>query len=239
MNASLNRVASATFALVLSAAGASAQSVAIDWAGSSSAAGTASILNAPDGAVVTLGTGGTTLAAFGGQTSHSLGGLAALLGINASLLGPNQVIGFEYNGGGAPAGGAWESSVWTFNDGSNTRTAMFDELTGLLDPGSSPDVLLVASGTFASSGAGGYSAFFGFAPSLPDSRVSFVIFQLLTSIDATNPAFNIHVAGASIAGHQGTPDPDAIGVIRSVPTPGAAALMGLGGLAVAGGRRRR
>jgi hypothetical protein len=207
--------------------GASAAVVSVDWAGTSSAPASGNVLNAPNGTYFTVGTGGTTLGSFGGTTTHNDGTLAGLLGISASALGPNQIIGFEGNGGGAPLGGAWETSDWTFFDGSNTRIARFNELTGALDPGNtSPDVTLVAKGSFSFAA---YNAYFGITPSLQLSVVSFVLFQLQTSIDSSNPAFTIRVAGVNLAGHEGSPDPDAIGVIRSVPAPGAAAMLGLGG----------
>ena len=218
-----------------SISGASAALVSIDWAGTSSAPATSNILNAPDGTIIALGAGGTSLGSFAGTTAHNDAALGGLLGISASAFQPNQVIGFEYNGGGEPAGGAWESSVWTFFDGTNTRVATFDELTGALDPGgTSADVTLVAKGSF---NAPGYNAFFGITPSLIDPRISFLLFQLQTSIDSSNPAFSIHVAGMNLVGHQGSPDPDAIGVIRSIPAPASVSAIMIAGLAA--GRRRR
>lgn len=230
----VNQLCAVASLTLVAVSGAGAAVVSIDWAGTSSAPATGNILNAPNGTYVPLGTGGTTLGSFGGTTAHNNATLAALLGISASAFGPNQVLGIEGNGGGAPLGGAWETSDWTFFDGSNTRIARFDELTGALDPGNtSPDVTLVARGSF---GFAAYNAYFGITPSLQLSVVSFVLFQLQTSIDSSNPAFTIRVAGVSLAGHEGSPDPDAIGVIRSVPAPASVGTLVLAGLAM---RRRR
>lgn len=130
--------------------------------------------------------------------------------VTAAMLARTNVIAFEVNGESAPGAGGWESSRWIFNDGVNSPvTVEWDERT---KPVSYPTEV-VANG---STDSAAYAAFFGFTfPAKPKiTVVSYILFDLPTTIDITSPNFTITVSAWDDRHHgEGTPDPDAIGIL--------------------------
>jgi hypothetical protein len=161
---------------------------------------------------------------FGGLLSEVL----------AADLARTDVIAFEANGG-ATAGidEGWESSVWTFSDGVNTRIVTFNECLGAA--GSDPRIVATGSikgldGTIFSGNAA-YSDFFGICSPDPNSPVvSYILFDLHSlspAIDIGSPQFAITIennyVGASpecvrhippLSG-EGSPDVDAVGIFST------------------------
>jgi hypothetical protein len=185
------------------------------------------IIGAPDG---TLAPVPWHAAKFTETASYAT--LAAKMGLTESQLGSYDVLAWEGNGGSPAASGGWESATWTFNDFVTTVSSTFNELTGA---GSSPDVLFK---TGSITGAQ-YNSVFG--THVADGEVwSWLLVQLPSTVHARSPSFNVDflpVGGLAGLG-EGTPDPDAIGVLSSVPEPGSWALLA-GGLAALAWRQRR
>lgn len=130
--------------------------------------------------------------------------------VTAEMLARTDVIAFELNGEGAPGGIGWESSRWIFNDGVNSPiTIDWDERAR---PAAYP-AEVVANG---STDSAEYASFFGFTfPSEPKiTVVSYILFDLPPTIDITSPTFTITVSAWADGQHgEGTPDPDAIGIL--------------------------
>lgn len=152
--------------------------------------------------------------------------LRSLLRISEKDWARADIIAFEGNGGhGAGVEGGWESSKWTFMDGTRTVVVEFNERIGRK---SHPSIIATGSvigadGTVLS-GGDAYRRHFGICSSNPANKVvSFILFDL----DAAVPRVNPTAAGFTIQlqnGHksdgsfgEGTPDPDAVGVIASCP----------------------
>ncbi len=130
--------------------------------------------------------------------------------VTADMLARTDVFAFELSGGHAASNRGWESSRWVFNDGSNPPiTVDWDER---MERNAYPTGV-VANGSMDASN---YASFFGFTfpPELEITVVSYILFALPPTIDITSPNFTITVS--SWADHQhgeGTPDPDAIGIL--------------------------
>lgn len=176
-------------------------------------------LQEPDGRVVTLGSGDELFLSHPG-TARRYPGLSALLDVSAEELERADVIAFEENGGnGAGVDRGWESSIWHFSDGVNSYTAYFDEEVGV---SSDPSILRTGSVLDDDDtiwhGGDSYAAFFGMCSADEvDEVVSYILFDLDavgSLVDVTSSSFTIVVEGDESAG-EGTPDPDAIGVLRS------------------------
>lgn len=215
------------FAFVFTAAAASAATdeFVVRWAGTSSqAAG----VGAPDGAVYTQGTGASSFTDFGGPVTYA--GLAAALGVTAETLALADVIAWEGNGSAPAAGGGWESSVWTFEDSDGgVGSATFTQ---------------TLSGTFVGNGTltnADYGALFGMTPATA-GLFSFLLIDVGT-VTGVNASLLTTVRLAGVAapgpGLEGTPDPDAIGLLQPVPAPQSWALTLAGLLLLAGCLRAR
>lgn len=177
------------------------------------------ILHAPDNRYPPLVTP-LTIRRFGPTMNYP--GLSILLGIPLKELEKADIIAFEANGGsGAGLERGWESSLWTFTDGTNRYVVKFNELVGRA---SDPAVLATGSirGVGGSILRGGmaYSKFFGMC--CPDPRglvVSYILFDLdavTPAVDVRNPTFSITIANGFVPDGsfgEGTPDPDAIGIV--------------------------
>jgi parallel beta-helix repeat protein len=179
------------------------------WAGTAvdqHGAPIAQLVGVPDGQIIGLNPGSfASLGSFAQATAHP--GLAQLLGVSTGTLARANVIGFELNGNGAPPGGGWESSEWTFSDGTNALIVTFDEITGT----ASPPAALVATGSVIGDA---YDAFFGIAAGSP--VVSYILFAVPLPVDVASPSFTVKVRGLhGFLGGEGAPDPDAIGVVSS------------------------
>ena len=179
----------------------------IRWAGESvpSDGLRSNILHAPDNAYTTF-SAPVTVRNFGSVMRYK--NIHRLLGVSREVPARADVIAFEGNGGsGAGPFNGWESSVWTFSDGTNTRTVSYNELVG---PASDPAV--IATGTFENAD---YRTFFGMCTPNP-SKISYLLFDLHSTspaIDTESPNFSIYITN-SIFG-EGTPDPDAIGIFSA------------------------
>jgi hypothetical protein len=202
----------------------SVQSQTIRWVGMVSEPSRSDMLHAPDNRLTTVGVvGGITVKDFGPVMRYS--GLAALLGVPESVLARADIIAFEGNGGGgAGVEGGWESSKWTFTDGSNKYVAKFNEKVG-----KSSDASVIANGCIkgadgkCTSGGNAYRAFFGVCSPDPQGLVvSYILFDLHSvrpAINTTSSKFAItieNLPGGSFG--EGTPDPDAIGVFTACPS---------------------
>jgi hypothetical protein len=208
----------------------------IRWAGKVDVTGSGrvNILHAPDNQYTPVDPA-LTVSEFGPAMAYP--DLSRLLaGVAASDLARADVIAFEGNGGhGAGVENGWESSHWTFSDGATSRAVAFNECLGAR--GSDPRVIATGSirgadGRFTSGGAA-YSAFFGLCS--PDPRnlvVSYILFDLHSirpAINISSPSFaikieNFHTGapgspGDCERGHsgEGTPDPDAVGILSTCP----------------------
>lgn len=139
-----------------------------------------------------------------------------LLGVSRDVLARADVIMFEGNGGGGagPFTG-WESAVFTFSDGTNTRTVSYNELVG---PASDPTV--IATGTFENVD---YRNFFGMCTPNPN-KISYLLIDLHSTspaIDTASPLFQIFMTNGNRPDGsfgEGTPDPDAVGIFSSCPS---------------------
>lgn len=213
----------------------SVQAQVIRWAGRVDVGGDrVSVLHAPDNRfisvdpVITVSDFGFNPVALAPGMRYS--GLARLLGLPDKDLARADVIAFEGNGGSpAGKGGGWESSIWTFSDGINSLTVRFNEL---VSPSQYPVMYpaLVANGSIrgadgtVSSGGNAYNAFFGMCPTSPSIVISYILFDLdavSPAINTASPNFSIRIENGFTADKsfgEGSPDPDAIGIISSCPS---------------------
>ena len=131
-------------------------------------------------------------------------GLASLLGVSESTLAAADVIAFEENGGHAARSGGWESCNWGFSDGTNSFGVNFTDgvawssISGVVGNGS-------ISGD-------SYNSFFGCSAS--SKVVSYILFDLPSSIDTSSSNFSIKISAARHPEDgESTPDIDAVGVL--------------------------
>ena len=163
------------------------------------------ILGPPDGQSTTLSTTGqVVVAAFRGGGFYPL--LSLLTGVTAAQLARADVIAFELNGNAPAPSGGWESTRWTFEDGTNSATVDWNEVAGTANPTSA----LVASGSIAGAS---YATFFGFSSAGVGKVVSYILLSLPAPLDLSSGSLRIKITGWNGTGHgEGTPDPDAIGI---------------------------
>jgi hypothetical protein len=180
------------------------------------------ILQAPDTRTTALAPP-LTITQFGTPMRYpDFGGL--LTAVPAADLARTDVIAFEGNGGGgAGIDNGWESSIWTFSDGVNTRTIYFNECLGAT--GSDPRV--VATGSIRCSA---YRSFFGMCSDPFDPVVSYILFDLHSispAIDISSPYFSISIENYYVGDRpeclshipplsgEGSPDADAVGIFTT------------------------
>jgi hypothetical protein len=145
---------------------------------------------------------GAIVGAFDCGTAYA--NLAALLGVPVAVLASADVIAFELNGGSPGENGGWESAQWLFRDRARSLTVVWDAVANHSDP---PGVV-VGNGSLT---AERYRAYFGITTPRLDQVISYQLLDLPPDIDVDSPSFRVRVAG--FASGEGTPDPDAIGVI--------------------------
>lgn len=157
--------------------------------------------------------------------------LAATMGLTEAELGTYDVLTWEGNGGGSAASGGWESANFAFTGGGNV-SATFNELTGA---SSNPAVVFKTGSVNAAQ----YAGLFGASDPL-NNVYSWLLVRLPAGVDAHSPSFAVDFrgVGGGVGLGEGTPDPDAIGVLSLVPEPGLLAMM-VTGLAMLGVCRRR
>lgn len=163
------------------------------------------VLGPPNGTITGLGEYHYVwLRNFSNVVDHS-DGLGAVLGLAPGELANWDVIAFEDNGGSPASGGGWESSIWLFTDQEHAAAAAFNEATAAANP---PDGGVVFR-TGSIHGAM-FSSLFGASTS--STVVSWILIRLPDGIRTSSPNFSVWVSGALIG--EGSPDPDAIGVLR-------------------------
>ncbi len=169
-------------------------------------------LGEPDGDSYMISHGGTvTLSDFRGRAYRDLASL--LPAVPPADLAGADVLAFELNGGHPAPSGGWESCYWRFTDGATTYEVDWDERVGI-----ARDPSVVANGSIRGRE---YSSFFGFSPGIFGSHdpshivISYLLFKLPDSIDATSRSFRVRISGVeSIPGKkEATPDVDAVGVL--------------------------
>jgi hypothetical protein len=188
--------------------------VSISWAGNEADAVTpnpGNELGAPDTKVTTISDFHFVwVRYFGPPTAYS--GLGTLLGVSPGVLAKADVIAFEANGGHPAAGGGWESSTWFFSDLRRAYAETFDERAGegTINGGRRARFW---TGSFSDSN---YKAYFCKAdPSVctgTDAVYSWILIDVPDDIDIHAPFFSVWVSGATLG--EGSPDPDAIGIIN-------------------------
>ena len=212
---------------------ASAPPRSVRWAANvdPSASGRLNIIQAPDNRATPLAPP-LTITEFGPAMRYRNFG-SLLSDVLVADLARADVIAFELNGGGtAGIDAGWESSVWTFSDGVNTRTVTFNECLGAA--GSDPRIVATGSITGAGgsifTGNAAYSAFFGLCSTDTNNPVvSYILFDLHSlspAIDINSPSFSIRIenyhtgapgdpaCGPGLSG-EGSPDPDALGIFST------------------------
>ena len=131
-------------------------------------------------------------------------GLASLLRISESTLASADVIAFEMNGNFPARSGGWESSNWGFSDGTNEFAVNFNDGVAW-----SSIRGVVGNGSISGSS---YDSFFGC--SSESKVVSYILFDLPSSIDTSSPNFSIKIGAARHPEDgESTPDIDAVGVL--------------------------
>ena len=140
---------------------------------------------------------------FGKPSSTNIP-LEKALGVPQAELADFDIIAFEDNGGSPAAGGGWESSLWLFTDLQHAAAATFNEQTGAANSPTSG--IRFRTGTI--SGAT-YSAIFG-TPAT-NHVISWILIDVPKEIDVNSKTFSVWASGALIG--EGTPDPDAIGIL--------------------------
>ncbi|HJQ38709.1 MAG TPA: hypothetical protein VKB93_16360 [Thermoanaerobaculia bacterium] len=187
----------------------------VRWAGNV-AGGSANALHAPDDRHAVAG---PPLVLSDFSPTFRYVRLAALLRVSDAALARADVIAFEGNGGhGAGVEAGWESSIWTFTDGTNTYTANFNEKVGR-----SSDPSVVATGPITGDA---FRAFFGIcSPNPANAVVGYILFDLdavKPRVDPASPRLRITIQNGFRPDRtfgEGTPDPDAVGVLTSCPKP--------------------
>ena len=182
------------------------------------------VLHAPDNRYAGPAPDPVTVRDFGLVMQHP--GLQRLLGVSQDELDRSDVIAFEGNGGGAagPSAG-WESSIWTFTDGTNSYVARFNEHVGTAsDPAVVATGSIIGSDGTASSGNRAYSKFFRICcTDLSNPVISYILFDLdavSPAVDTDSPSFAIKIeVGYPLFGPEGSPDPDAIGILTRCSSP--------------------
>lgn len=163
------------------------------------------VLGPPDGKVTGLGEYHYVWARnFSNVVDHA-DGLSGVLGLAPGELANWDVIAFEDNAGSPAAGGGWESSLWFFTDQQHAAAAAFNEATAAANP---PDGG-IAFRTGSIAGAM-FSSLFGASTSSP--VISWILISLPDAINTASPSFSVWVSGALVG--EGSPDVDALGVIR-------------------------
>lgn len=215
----LSVVARATAAASLALAAASAQAVVVvDWASF------AANLGGPVPALVG-GPNATTTGSNALTNRFTINGLydyASALGMtDAQLLG-YDLIAWEANGGAPASGGGWESVNLIFTDGALTISTQFNEITTM---GTNPAIGL----TTGSITGAVYNALHGTSVA-GDSVWSYLLIDLPAYMNTASSSFAVAIAATgAVPGYgEGTPDPDAIGLLSAIPEPGTWALVGVG-----------
>lgn len=166
---------------------------------------------------------------FGGPSSN-YASFQSTLGLTAAQMARADLVLFDLNGGGSPAGGI-ESTRIFLTDGVTFTTVDWDETLATIAPEA------VAWGSLP---AASYSALFGIAPGA-DPFIGFLVLDVPSAISVRASLFEVDLLVGAVAGlpGEGTPNFDALGRIADVPEPGTIALLGLSLAGILGCRRAR
>ncbi len=139
-------------------------------------------------------------------------GLAKALGVSDADLARADIIAFEANGGSPASGGGWESSLWFFTDLSRAYAETFDETVGLGTIAAGRRARFMTGDMLGAE----YGAYFGVSVP-PAEHFSWILIDVPNDIDVHSPNFSVWVSGADVhpgaGGDEGTPDPEAVGVL--------------------------
>lgn len=161
-------------------------------------------LGAPDGVFTGLGSHHFVWVLNFKLGSGSRADLEKMMGLAPGELKTWDIIAFEGQGGSV--GEPFESSLWTFTDEQHMVGAAFSSaLRGANPPGSE---VTFKTGAFT---AAQYQSLFPAAAG--GVEISWILVKLPAGIDKRSPDFSVTLSGALIPGTEGSPDPDAIGVI--------------------------
>jgi hypothetical protein len=173
----------------------------IRWAGRDTVAGR--LVGPPDMRDVGVSPDfAAAVAAFDCGTPYA--NLPALLGVGADVLARADVIAFELNGGSPGEHGGWESTEWLIQDRGRSLRVVWDAVADTSDP---PEVV-IGNGSLT---ADSYRAYFGITTPRADQVISYQLLDLPAEFDVDSRGLRIKVRGFDSG--EGTPDPDAIGVI--------------------------
>lgn len=162
------------------------------------------VLGAPDGVFTGLGSHHFVWVLNFKLGSGSRADLEKMMGLAPGDLKNWDIIAFEGQGGAV--GAPFESSLWTFTDEQHMVGAAFSSaLRGANPPGSE---IAFKTGAFS---AAQYQSLFPAAAG--GVEISWILVKLPAGIDKHSPDFSVTLSGALIPGTEGSPDPDAIGVI--------------------------
>jgi hypothetical protein len=179
----------------------------IRWAGKDTAGGF--VVGQPDMRATSVSpTSAVSVSDF--RCASQYANLAALLRVAPDVLARADVLAFELNGGSPGEHGGWESTDWLFLDGVSTYRVVWDAVANHAEPAEA----LLANGSLTGAS---YRAFFGIAGGSPDVVVSYQLLRLPTALRTDSSAFRVTVRG--FASGEGTPDPEAIGVLARPCVP--------------------
>ncbi len=190
-----------------------AHAATIDWSTRSVPTGSAALF-APDNIGDTVS--GTKYYFDGPAIDYP--SFQSALGLTDAQMARADLVLFDLNGGGSPAGGI-ESTQILIGDGVTATTVSWDETLTTIAPEA------VAWGTFA---PGVYGALFGITPA-PTDKIGFLILDVPATIAVSASTFEVALVAGALAGlpGEGTPDFDALGRISNVVEPSSIALLGL------------
>ena len=173
--------------------------------GVSNTANPAAVRGAPDGVFTGLGSHHFVWVLKFTPGAGSSADLEKMVGLAPGDLKNWDVIAFEGQGG--EADGPFESSLWLFTDEQHAVAAAFNRgARGANPPGS--EVTFKTGGLNAAQ----YTSLFPAAAG-GGVGISWILVKLPAGIDKRSPEFSVTLYGAIIPGTEGSPDPDAIGVI--------------------------
>ena len=158
-----------------------------------------------------------------GLLNASISGAPLAAPLTAADIDNANIIAFELNGAsGAAGGGGWESSTWFFKGIAQSYADNFNEKTGKGNVGFGRRAKFL-TGTIT---CDEYAKYFGIdgtiCPTLVQpgftAVVSWILVDLPNDINVHHGKFSVWLSGApGLAGSEGTPDPDSIGILSSAP----------------------
>ena len=194
----------------------------VRWALSANNGAQGLVTGTPDGQIFGLGATPSIVTSNFNTNPTQYSDLHTLLGISSLVLGQAEIIAWEGNGGGAPAGfNGWESTRFFVSDSQGGIFLNHDEAGASLLPG------ILATGSVSSAA---YESYFNLPSGSSPNTMSWILLDVPDGfLNYNDPVFSIEIiAGNSVGlGGAGTPDPESIGII-SVPEPSTTLLGAIG-----------